>query len=602
MTASLNDSCDALSRVVADGRYMGASDEYTAFRTAVGTTSPEEFAAAAHHAAMAWEFVVGFAENKPIYRSQILRTITTLMSVPSWRSAFASRVDLHPRVLALHAHLQSALSLDAGEIADAVALPVPSVRAHHNEAIRDIEWPDWAALQCIVVMGGFMGANDEFAVFNRLVGTVVQVLPHELDAQGSHAHVAWEFLIGFAECKPLYRLQLATVFKCLQCSPVWRAVYGDMNALHLRVRSLPQELQLGLDTEVCFDGAGSSLPINVSIDVPDGGPNKSGESSVLCRRLSEEELDSRISILTNEACTPAVGQVDAVRVDTFIDAVSAAPSPAAFAAETCDPPPKQEPEDTIVTVVRPFFDEARRLQKSEPAAAHYCRVHGLEQLMFARECCEDTAASNAMLFAQMKEAELYKTDLDVTRAPMDMVVVVERHYTDAISMDHGGTPSPLLLQSYQQTRVLLESLVQAYGPVLTPGVVEVLRYTKSRENQIRSSLACGATLEIFAPPSIRPVKELRVVAPSQTVVAPLGPVCHSETSISRGCPAIAPPSSTSVGDATGTSSLYVGWSAAKRRAEARKRADAAATAVGAGNNTKAKVLVSEAITLLEGLS
>lgn len=100
---------DRFVSYVARDDYMGANEDFIAFRKAVRAASVAEIEAQSAKAEIVWEFLIGFAQVKPLYRSWIQQVIEKLTQSPSWWEAYEGRSDLRARASTLHAKLQESL-------------------------------------------------------------------------------------------------------------------------------------------------------------------------------------------------------------------------------------------------------------------------------------------------------------------------------------------------------------------------------------------------------------------------------------------------------------------------------------------------------------
>lgn len=89
---------------------MSANDDFVALRHAVSGANAVAIDSQSAHAATAWRFLVGFAQVKPAYRSQIVGMVDKLTAVPSWVAVFETLDYMEPKVAALHEDLKTRLS------------------------------------------------------------------------------------------------------------------------------------------------------------------------------------------------------------------------------------------------------------------------------------------------------------------------------------------------------------------------------------------------------------------------------------------------------------------------------------------------------------
>lgn len=109
---------------------------------------------------------------------------------------------------------------------------------------------DWASIEKVVRASEYAGAND---VFHRLRSTVLSLSPEHLDAVPAHRTLmAWEFLLGFAVEKNMFRSQIAQVVKRLMQVPHWASEFKTTPKLAKGARMLHEDLQMafGVKPEV----------------------------------------------------------------------------------------------------------------------------------------------------------------------------------------------------------------------------------------------------------------------------------------------------------------------------------------------------------------
>lgn len=104
-------SWQTIDRIVARDAFGSSTDEFNALRAVANDATPVEIEAEAASAEIAWAFLIGFAEAKKVFRSQIVQVVTSLGAVPSWQVALSSRPDLVRKASALHPDLIAAFGL-----------------------------------------------------------------------------------------------------------------------------------------------------------------------------------------------------------------------------------------------------------------------------------------------------------------------------------------------------------------------------------------------------------------------------------------------------------------------------------------------------------
>eukprot|EP00928_Gymnodinium_smaydae_P027775 TRINITY_DN21369_c0_g1_i1.p1 TRINITY_DN21369_c0_g1~~TRINITY_DN21369_c0_g1_i1.p1 ORF type:complete len:263 (-),score=47.76 TRINITY_DN21369_c0_g1_i1:188-976(-) len=109
-------------------------------------------------------------------------------------------------------------------------------------------WPDWDRVRYLVEKQHYVGGNEEFNAFHR------KALAAEADDDETGlpkyvecAPLMWDFLTGFAACKPMYRKKLVQVFDRLLDDPGWSDAWDQLAPeLSERVASLHEDLQAAL--------------------------------------------------------------------------------------------------------------------------------------------------------------------------------------------------------------------------------------------------------------------------------------------------------------------------------------------------------------------
>eukprot|EP00913_Durusdinium_trenchii_P001083 g993.t1 len=135
---------------------------------------------------------------------------------------------------------------------------------------KEVEWPDWGALEAAVRMEHYMGANEEFRLL-RLA--VLAADPLQLASQVGQAAMVWEFLVGFGEKKAHFRSQLGEVIGLLAGRGRW-SVVDETESWHIRAEArlqlLPEVLQkaLGPDHSEAEEASNSASFSQENLEVP----------------------------------------------------------------------------------------------------------------------------------------------------------------------------------------------------------------------------------------------------------------------------------------------------------------------------------------------
>jgi len=139
-------------------------------------------------------------------------------------------------------------------------------------------WPDWTAIEDIVRTENHIAGNSEFSTFKK---ATLRASVEEIDQQVDHAPVVWDFLIGFAAIKKMYRRLIVQVLIKLTQIPSWTAVFEREKRLHAKIQTLHEDLQPALqflrDAElhepsilegsVCIDQNATATMVKIS-DAP----------------------------------------------------------------------------------------------------------------------------------------------------------------------------------------------------------------------------------------------------------------------------------------------------------------------------------------------
>lgn len=350
---------------------MGANDEFTAFQKAVLKTPAADLDRECAHAEVAWEFLLGFAAKKNMYRGHIAKAIDALMAAPGWKAAFARRPDLVEKAGLLHQDVRTALQLSEGGAPQPDAAPAPATpqakgsteasersqtASAPTEEVEAITWPNFDDMFAIVQLSSYDLGAGEFALLLR---KAKQASPTDFDAQAEHAAVAWEFLFGFAQEKPLFVSQVRETIQKLLAVDSWRKALEASPRLLEKISALPAELRTAL---------------------------KGVDMSQLAE--STEQAAAKVSDESAQFSPPPRG----------------------------DEPPAAVPS-LVVGRVLPYVQRASQLEASEPVVAYYCRVHAAEVLLKARRAGDRCEELRALLLQTLEDAELSKKTVGLVRRP-----------------------------------------------------------------------------------------------------------------------------------------------------------------------------------------
>mmetsp|Transcript_64865 Transcript_64865/g.141344 ORF Transcript_64865/g.141344 Transcript_64865/m.141344 type:complete len:552 (-) Transcript_64865:60-1715(-) len=539
--------------VVNQANFAGANDEFNALKTSVLSASVEDIDGAKAHADVVLEFLVGFVEKKNLYRQQVAKVVRSCLAAPGWHRAYAARPDLHARVAGLHEDLQSAFNSAAWLETAATATQAPAPTATSTGP----SWPDWDLLRAAVAMEDYNGAVDEFLAFRK---AVAQASVEELELEAARAQLAWGFLVGLAERKPLHRSLIVQVVWRLGASPLWQAALAARGDLCERAQALHPDLA-------------GAFTLALDSVAPGEAPAASGTASSNDRSSAE---DARAKAPQD------VGRPD-LEAQTSKEAKT---EPAGSAASHGQPSGGGIAEDTVLLLAEPFLRAAKDLADNHPIVAHYCRVHGIELLVRAGSSGR-SSATKALLLEEFQRAESEKERLDLSTGRQTMEAFALKAYEAANRIDAAESTSFGLPEQLATAGHFLEVLAQLYGGELPKGLADCAAYANSRASHVREAKSMDRRPDQPMPPAAQAEtwKPAPVSLPAATPMvapAPMGSMAAQA--------AQAP-----------TVAIGAGWTPSRRRSEAKKRADLAVAAIGKENPTEAARLIRESLALLEGL-
>ncbi|CAE7443898.1 LIP5 [Symbiodinium natans] len=592
---------------------MAANEDFNALKAAVLKAETSELSGQLGRAALAWEFLLGFAAKKPFYRSHLCQVIEALLAQPGWRDVYARSQELQEMAETVHEDVKKAL-------AAVPAAPAPAPKQEERPKSgpsKDVEWPSWEVLEEVVKKETFMAANEEFRVLRLAVIAADEV---QLASQVAHAAMAWEFIAGFAAKKPHFRSQVVEVVSALRKESGWEAALeAAQPSLRSRLAELPEAVRGPLSradkSPSALSGGDSSMD-EIGQEQEHQMPYTSPDFQSL-----EERLRSMQSCVANLAPDepPAVGDVKSTP-----PTLPEEPEPDAreeLVSQLLDSakPPEAKPqgdavpaEDAVPDEASCILDMAASLEAAQPVVAHYLRIHALEMLLAAKQSGQSrTAEADKLLLTTFEKAEQTKASLDLTGGAEQLRHFAVQNYEQAISAD-GGVATADLAQNLLTAGLCLGALAQ-FGQ-MEPALAERAAYAKSRAGHLRECLRHQlppaapqppvqppAAPAAPAPPPPRTPAADPPRAPNPPPSADLRPADPKpEAPPSR--PAVvpvqqAPPAVPAVPAVPAAATLPP----SKRQAEARKKADQAIAAVAAGSDDSARALIKEALGLLHGL-
>lgn len=255
----------------------------------------------AEHAPVAWEFIIGFAAKKSMYRRQIIQIINQLTESSKWLAAFEAHTALHEKVKDLHEELQAALGLQHEALEKAIApgalksmaMVAQEERPEHvKQAIQkeklveeikeqaptvdgfdslagpagDAEEDDSASGQTAAMRALQEGIDLALALdddakldmgglsaLTKLRIGVIQCAGDvaAFDKEVEHAHQVFSFLLHYAGRNSSAVAQVAEVMNQLMAAPSWAAAFEASPLLRADLLALPEDAQaaLGLQHE-----------------------------------------------------------------------------------------------------------------------------------------------------------------------------------------------------------------------------------------------------------------------------------------------------------------------------------------------------------------
>jgi len=293
-----------LDQLVSQGNYMAGNSEFIVFKKKVLQSSVDEISCLAVHAPIMWDFLIGFAAVKKMYRSLVIQVFHKLMQVPSWVIAWQGQPALKEKLQTLHEDLQAALGAQHEVLERSIApaslksMAQVSIHERPEEVRKDMERERMVdAIREEAASSPSKRASEAFDVAAEFGAETVAEGNHDpdprktlqegidaveaiddaskMDSGGSdalnqlrigclmcagsedvfcsemdHALNVFNFLLSFVKQYPDAVERVAEVMNQLMASPSWSAMF-DFSPLKERLRDLPEEIQaaLGLQHE-----------------------------------------------------------------------------------------------------------------------------------------------------------------------------------------------------------------------------------------------------------------------------------------------------------------------------------------------------------------
>eukprot|EP00929_Paragymnodinium_shiwhaense_P015115 TRINITY_DN123137_c0_g1_i1.p1 TRINITY_DN123137_c0_g1~~TRINITY_DN123137_c0_g1_i1.p1 ORF type:complete len:594 (+),score=146.12 TRINITY_DN123137_c0_g1_i1:72-1784(+) len=286
--------------LIAAKNFMAGNEVFNQFKKkALAKDSKEALETQVDHAAIMWEFLVGFAGKKPAYRRHIIQVFNVLMDTPSWVAVWEQQTELHERIKELHEDLQAALaaqsevllksiSTKAGTMVAAVKAEEKPENVRVEIAKEDLvnkiqdsskspaagynekaflpeafspcsgEGEDLAdnplyALQdgvdeAIAIKGdSFKDQRGQQALSKLRIGCIRCAGREDLFQQESgKSHEVFNFLLCYLDMKPAELNAVAEVMNQLMASSSWAATLEASDLLKDHLQKLPVEAQAAL--------------------------------------------------------------------------------------------------------------------------------------------------------------------------------------------------------------------------------------------------------------------------------------------------------------------------------------------------------------------
>lgn len=227
--------------------------------------------------------------------------------------------------------------------------------------MASIGWPNWADVEVMVKDKKYVAGNDTFNTFKKKV--VAANSEEGLKEQASHAPLMWDFLVGFAACKAMYRRQIIQVFNKLMEIPEWVQAWESQTELHSRIRELHVDLQaaLGLQSAILQRAISPSALKSMSLVKQDERPEQirvDMKKDILVDKI-QEGSELPFDAFSNEVFEFQPAEAEASSAST----TAAAPAVAAVPLELAALQDGIDEATAIVTDRKMDSDGKRALQK-----------------------------------------------------------------------------------------------------------------------------------------------------------------------------------------------------------------------------------------------
>lgn len=287
---------DEVEKTVRREAYGDATELFTTLKKKLIQASVEEIDAEVEHAPLAWEFLIGFADKRALYRRQIVQVFHTLLKCPKWVEAWEAHTELQAKVRTLHEDLQAALAsqheailksvtpgaiqsmmfvkteekpehvqrvLQKEKLVDMILTQQPKSACQFDDepeeeasrggsGTRPRRSPGAQALQdgidAVVAIDtdAKLDESGKLALTRLRLGCI-QCAGDEaaFHAEAEHAHQVFSFLLHYLR-KGRDPVEVAEVMNQLMASPSWAAAFESSSLLREGLRELPEETQAAL--------------------------------------------------------------------------------------------------------------------------------------------------------------------------------------------------------------------------------------------------------------------------------------------------------------------------------------------------------------------
>lgn len=260
---------------------------------------------------------------------------------------------------------------------------------------------------------------------------------------------------------------------------------------------------------------------------------------------------------------------------------------------------------------KPFLQRADELEGHQPVVAYYCRVYAAEGLMKAKQAGSTAPGLVETLLAALDGAEkVKKGGIDLESGPQKFEEFSLLVFKAADDADRAGNADNSLAMRFYAASLFLEANEQFHNGELPPDLVEKRKYARYKTAYIRDCIKKGIKPEP-GPPGGDPGKEETAAPAAQdsgqaplqppSVVMP-GPDQSRSGGYASGPSAfVSQPSAVPAAPAAAAASPPTQHTGPprKRMMEAKKKAEHAASALEFDDVPTARVLLQEALQLLD---